>query len=185
MIIQQLSLFETFEEIDLEDSDENYTPEDLIKIVHDFYGFPSLDPFSNSLANRTVKAKKFFSKQDDGLQQDWNGYPTIWMNPPYSRGFLKPVADKLIALLKTGYPEVFLLTNTDNSTQWYQSILRECDRFVLPTKRLTFYSPKRAAEGKKQNGNDKPQTLFYFGQQPQKVEEVFRHWGVVCQTSKW
>lgn len=198
MIIQQLSLFETFEEIDLEDSDENYTPEDLIKIVHDFYGFPSLDPFSNSLANKVVKAKKYFSKQDDGLQQDWEGYPTIWMNPPYSRGFLKPVVDKLIKLLtdqvidvevisseiETIKPEVFLLTNTDNSTQWYQLALRNCDRFILPTKRLTFYSPKRAAEGKKQSGNDKPQTLFYFGQQPQKVEGFFRYWGTICQTSK-
>ena len=185
MIIQQLSLFETEPtETTGKESNENYTPIDLIELVHSFYGYPELDPFTCRLANQIIKAQKIFTIQDDGFTQDWRGYQTIWLNPPYSAGFLEPVVDKLIELLIES-PEVFLLTNTDNSTQWYKKALMSCDRFILPTKRLTFYSPKRAAEGKKQSGNDKPQTLFYFGQQPQKVEEVFVGWGVVCQTSKW
>lgn len=188
MITQQLSLFDissSKDEIDIEDSDENYTPEDLTNLIHDFYGYPDLDPFSNSFANKGIKAKKFYSKKDDGLKQDWRGNKTIWINPPYSRGFLKPVVNKLIESLNSEYPEVFLLTNTDNSTQWYGTALQRCDRFIMPTTRLTFYSPKRAAEGKKQDQNPRSQTLFYFGQQPQKVEEIFEYWGVVCQTSKW
>ena len=105
--------------------------------------------------------------------------------PPYSVGFVEKVVDKLIQTLNETEAEAFLLTNTDNSTNWYEKALGRCDRFILPHTRLTFYSPKRAADGKKQNQNRVSQTLFYFGLQPQKVEVVFRHWGTVCQTSKW
>ena len=87
MIIQQLSLFQSVEFETTPESkptDENYTPEDLIGLVHAFYGYPSLDPFSCELANQFVKAEKYFTKQDNAFYQDWRGYPTIWMNPPYS-----------------------------------------------------------------------------------------------------
>lgn len=185
MIVQQLSLFETETIPTGKESDENYTPSDLISLVHRFYGYPELDPFSCESANKVVKANQIFTIQDNGFNQDWSGYRTIWLNPPYSAGFLEPVVDKLIELLRVETPEVFLLTNTDNSTQWYKKVLQRCDRFVLPSTRLTFYSPKRAAEGKKQDQNRFSQTLFYFGLQPQRVEEIFEGWGIVCQTSKW
>lgn len=183
MIIQQLSLFET-KPIKL-GSNENYTSLDEINLVHKFYGHPDLDPFSCELANETVKAKVFYTIEDDGFSKDWRGNRTIWLNPPYSQGFLEPVVDKLIDLLGREYPEVLLLTNTDNSTQWYQKALNNCVRFALPTTRLTFYSPERAAKGQKQDQNNRSQTLFYFGQQPQRFEEIFGNWGIVCQTSKW
>jgi hypothetical protein len=186
MIIQQLSLFETQPaETTGKESNENYTPIDLIELVHSFYGYPELDPFSCETANRVIKAQKIFTIQGDGFTQDWRGYKTIWLNPLYSAGFLEPVVDKIIDLLELEYPEIFLLTNTDNSTAWYEKALGRCDRFILPHTRLTFYSPKRAAEGKKQDQNRVSQTLFYFGQQPQRIEAVFRYWGTVCQTSKW
>lgn len=185
MIAQQLSLFET-ESVETigRESDENYSPSDLIALVHQFYGCPDLDPFSCELANQTIKAKRFFSIRDDGFIQDWRWAKTIWANPPYSAGFLEPVVDKLIATLNETEAEAFLLTNTD-STQWYKKALARCDRFILPATRLTFYNPKRAKEGKKQDQNRFSQTLFYFGLQPQKVEQIFGGWGTVCQTSKW
>jgi hypothetical protein len=183
MIIQQLSLFET--QPSLIDSNENYTPSDLIDLVHEFYGFPELDPFSCELANRTVKAQKIFTIQDDGFKQNWRRAKTLWLNPPYSAGFVEKVVDKLIQTLNETEAEAFLLTNTDNSTAWYKKALNRCDRFCLPSTRLTFYSPKRAAEGKKQDQNRFSQTLFYFGLQPQRFEEIFEGWGTVCQTSKW
>jgi len=183
MIIQQLCLFET--QPSLIDSNENYTPSDLIDLVHKFYGFPELDPFSCELANQTVKAKKYFTAKDDGFRQDWRQAKTLWLNPPYSVGFVERVVDKLIATLNGTEAEAFLLTNTDNSTVWYKKALNRCDRFCLPSTRLTFYSPKRAQDGKKQNQNRFSQTLFYFGLQPQRFEEIFEGWGTVCQTSKW
>ena len=182
MIIQQLSLFEATEiEVTGKESNENYTPVSTIELVHQFYGFPSLDPFTCELANQTVKASKIFTIKDDGMIQDWRGYPTIWINPPYSHGFLEPVVDKLLELLAIESPEVFLLTNTDHSTKWYKKALKRCDRFCLSDIRLPFYAPTRAAQGKKNTNNDKPQTLFYFGSNPQRFKEVFKGWGMVCR----
>jgi len=187
MIIEQLTLFgmESGSNLESKESDENYTGSDVLNLVHQFYGYPDLDPFSCEFANRTVKAKQIFTAKDDGFRQDWTRVKTIWINPPYSVGFVGKVVDKLIETLNETEAEALLLTNTDNSTQWYRKALQRCDRFCLPSTRLTFYSPKRAAEGKKQDQNRVSQTLFYFGLQPQRFEQIFEHWGTVCQTSKW
>lgn len=181
MIIQQLSLFEsTVNKSMKRESDENYTPVSTLKLVHQFYGFPTLDPFTCELANQAVKSQKIFTIEDNGFTQDWSGYPTIWLNPPYSSGFLEPVVDKLIETLESGQTEALLLTNTDHSTKWYKKALRRCDRFCLSHTRLAFHSPSREAEGKKHNGNSRPQTLFYYGQHHQKFKEIFKDWGAVC-----
>ena len=187
IIEQQLTLFDLDPKFGAgtKESDENYTNAKDLALVHQFYGYPDLDPFSCEFANRTVKAKKYFTAQDDGFTQDWTQARTLWLNPPYSIGFVEKVVDKLIATLNESEAEAFLLTNTDNSTGWYEKALQQCDRFILPHTRLTFYSPKRASEGKKQNQNRVSQTLFYFGLQPQRVEQIFGGWGTVCQTSKW
>ena len=103
MIVQQLSLFETETIPTGKESDENYTPSDLISLVHRFYGYPELDPFSCESANKVVKANQIFTIQDNGFNQDWSGYRTIWLNPPYSAGFLEPVVDKLLDLLEIEY----------------------------------------------------------------------------------
>ena len=60
MIIEQLTLFgmESGSNLESKESDENYTGSDVLNLVHQFYGYPDLDPFSCEFANRTVKAKQ-------------------------------------------------------------------------------------------------------------------------------
>ena len=48
---------------------EWYTPAEYIEAVRDVLKVIELDPASSSLANETVKAKRFYSKEDDGLNQ--------------------------------------------------------------------------------------------------------------------
>lgn len=189
IIQQQLTLFEDLgieiEEEGLE-SDKNYTPSDVLDLVHQFYSYPSLDPYSCEFANRTVRAEKIFTIKDNALAQDWRGYPTIWINPPYSRGNINQAIDKLMELLSVEQPEVLLLTNSDSSTSWYKKALKRCDRFALSNTRISFYSPTRAAKGERNDNNNRPQTLFYFGLQPHRFEAVFDEvFGVVCQASRW
>ena len=37
----------------------------------------------SAAANQTVKAKVFYTKDDDGLSKEWWG--RVWLNPPYSQ----------------------------------------------------------------------------------------------------
>ena len=61
-------------------SDEHYTPKSLfdkLGLVFD------LDVASPVDSVTFVPAKKFYTKLDDGLNQDWFG--NVWMNPPFSK----------------------------------------------------------------------------------------------------
>ena len=38
-------------------------------------------------SKENAKCKKYFTKEDDGLKQEWSG--VCWMNPPYGREIIK------------------------------------------------------------------------------------------------
>lgn len=63
---------------------EMYTPVELIEAARRCMGTIDLDPASSIIANETVKADLFFTKENDGLNQDWFG--NTWLNHPFSKG---------------------------------------------------------------------------------------------------
>lgn len=56
------------------------TPQDLFDRYHKMYAF-TLDVCATA---ENAKCKKFYTKEMDGLKQEWSG--ACWMNPPYGRG---------------------------------------------------------------------------------------------------
>lgn len=62
------------------DSSEWYTPSPFVEAGREVMGGIDLDPASHEEANRTVKATRFFSEDDNGLVQRW--YGRVFVNPP-------------------------------------------------------------------------------------------------------
>lgn len=56
------------------------TPQSFFDKLHDEFGF-EVDVCAN---HENAKCPVFFTKEQDGLQQNWND-KTCWMNPPYGR----------------------------------------------------------------------------------------------------
>lgn len=61
-------------------NNEWYTPKEIIDAAREVMGEIDLDPASSELANKTVRAEKFYTINSDGLTKEWHG--RIWLNPP-------------------------------------------------------------------------------------------------------
>lgn len=60
---------------------EYYTPPEIIELARKTMGSIDLDPCSNNYAQGYIKAKEFWTKEDNGLKRPWAG--NVWLNPPY------------------------------------------------------------------------------------------------------
>ena len=65
-------------------SDEWETPQDFFDRLNEEFHF-TLDPCST---DDNAKCEKHYTKEQDGLSQDWTG-ETVWCNPPYGREIKK------------------------------------------------------------------------------------------------
>ena len=61
-------------------TDEWETPHELFDKLNDEFRF-TLDPCST---DENAKCEKHYTKEQDGLKQDWTG-ETVYCNPPYGR----------------------------------------------------------------------------------------------------
>jgi ParB family chromosome partitioning protein len=133
-----------------------------------------LDPASCGLANQTVKATRYYSKEDDGLQQVWQAQ-SVWLNPPYCGEQAKWVY-KLISEYEDGHvKQAILLVNAATETTWFQRLYDFSICFVRG--RIHFRSPS--------GGKDWPvmgNAFVYFGVDDTRFVEVFSRFGAVVRS---
>ena len=92
-------------------TDEWATPQWLFDKLNEEFHF-TLDVCANE---DNAKCKTFFSKVQDGLQQQWDG--VIWCNPPYGRQ-IKQWVKKASEAASSGNTVVMLIpARTD--TEWF------------------------------------------------------------------
>jgi DNA N-6-adenine-methyltransferase (Dam) len=108
-------------------SNEWYTPSKYIEAARTVLGGIDLDPASCEFANRTVKATKYYTIEDNGLKQEWGG--RMWINPPYGRIYKNTGTTAFVARLIDEYTagnveQAIILTMMGMYASWFFRLLQ-------------------------------------------------------------
>lgn len=154
-------------------NNEWYTPAEDIERARKVLGKIELDPASSDIAQETVKAGRFFTKEQDGLQQEWTG--KVWLNPPYAKGDIEPFVAKLVAEYQAGHVKAaIMLTNNSADTEWFHKAAAHAGAICLTRGRIKFEDPNSARNAPLQG-----QAFFYFGPNVKKFVSLYAPTGVV------
>jgi phage N-6-adenine-methyltransferase len=155
------------------ESAEWYTPARIIEAARDALGAIDLDPASCDEANKVVRAARIFTKEDNGLEQEWHG--RVWMNPPYcglAGDFVTKLMDEYDAGRVTA--AVVLLNANGLSTQYFGRLFDSV--LCFPSTRIDFYGPNGAGEG---GAATHGSVLVYLGADPAAFVIAFQPIGYV------
>lgn len=164
----------------ISESIEWYTPARYLEAVHEVLGGVDLDPASNMNANGVVRAKKYFTKDEDGLNLDWFG--RVFLNPPYGKGpdgkssMAGLFCQRAVDQYESGNVSAcIILVNSLHSQAWQAPLYNYPICFV--DHRIQFVS----GDGEK-NKNPTFQNIFvYLGKDTDKFAEVFSRFGYVME----
>jgi len=112
------------------------TPQDFFDKYDAIYRF-ELDVCANA---DNAKCKRYFSQQDDGLIQEWQG--VCWMNPPYGRA-IKDWVKKAYESALNGATVVCLLPARTDTAWWHDYCVKGSIEFIRG--RLKFGGSKNSA----------------------------------------
>lgn len=112
-----------------ERSDEWATPKEFIRPLADCVGGFDLDPASG--AEPEPHADVVYTKQEDGLSQEWFG--NVWLNPPFSdkEEWLRKTLNEVNA---NNADLAVVLLPCDTSTKWFHNYVTQaiCHCFIGP-----------------------------------------------------
>ena len=159
-------------------SNEWYTPSKYIEAARSVMGSIDLDPASCEVANQTVKATRYYTKEDDGLSKKWNG--NVWLNPPYHpyEGCRHPEATWTRRLIKEyqdgNIEQAVLLICAEIKYKWFHEVF---DFHVcLATDRIQFIRPGLTPQELRVGT-----ALVYLGPNEQRFIEVFSQFGTIAK----
>jgi len=176
---------------------ELYTPPEIIEAARAVLGEIDLDPASSPVANERVKAKRIYTKEDDGLTQQWTG--NVWMNHPWGaretackknckkkscvkRGYHLDKEfpgnaawiNKLVAEYKAGnVSQALCITYASTGEGWFKPLKGFPVCFL--DGRTSFYTPA----GEKLEQNTKGCAVTYMGTNIARFNDHFNTYGDV------
>lgn len=151
---------------------EWYTPPEYIESCRTLFGGIDLDPASSAEAQSYIMAGKYYTKEDDGLKQDWFGH--TWMNPPYAKELIEPFVDKLVYhFYNQDVPEAVVLVNNATETSWFGTLIKAACAVVFTEGRIKFIDKNGNRTGAPLQG----QALVYLGSAPESFLDEFTQYG--------
>jgi len=152
------------------ESPEHYTPQIVIDAVLDCLGEIDLDPCSNSHHSPQIPAANHYTRDDDGLAQQWAG--RVYMNPPYGRE-IGPWVEKLCSEHEAGnVAAAIALVPARTDTQWFKRLQDYC--WCAVEGRLRFV-------GNDDSAAPFPSSIFYLGEDIGAFYRSFAHIGSIYQ----
>lgn len=184
-----ISIIDEVQKITTKKNNEWYTPSKYIEAARAVMQGIDLDPASCELANRTVKATRYYTKEDNGLAQEWHG--RVWLNPPYGannhlpndqKSYVKQWVDKLICSHNNGDVEqAIACLLIQPSAKWFSPLWNY--PLCFTNHNVRFFLPnKSTAKGRKGRTTDSHLfgTLFvYLGPNISSFVEHFTEFGPV------
>lgn len=158
-------------------SNEWYTPSRYIEAAREVMGGIDLDPASCESANRTVKASRYYTKEEDGLSKEW--YGRVWLNPPYGMEYGKAGTGPFLRKCIEGYEannvgQAIILTMIGMYTDWFFLLLDY--PLCYPRVRPRFLRPNGSTEHHRYTS-----CIAYLGPHEQKFIEVFSQFGRIVK----
>ena len=152
---------------------EWYTPAPYIEAARACLGAIDLDPATAPAAQETIRAARFFTRDDDGLKHEWRG--RIWLNPPYAQPEIARFVDKLLMEVKAGRAtEAILLTHNYTDTAWFHAAAGQCAALCFTRGRIRFVGASGEIAAPTQG-----QAFFYFGPGIERFRASFASFGFI------
>jgi ParB family chromosome partitioning protein len=160
------------------ESIEWYTPARYLEAAREVLGSIDLDPASSAQANATVRAAKFFTKEDE-LARHWFGRD--FLNPPYGKtadggSLAAAFCNRAIEQYEAGNIDAcIILVNSLHSQSWQAPLFDY--PFCLVDHRIQFVS----ADGEENKSPTFQNMFVYLGRDVGKFAEVFARFGHVAR----
>jgi hypothetical protein len=158
---------------------EFYTPVSIVELLRRAAGVQrfDLDPASCEEANSAnVRAVRFFSMEDKGLELPWNG--NVFVNPPYRNSAGSVIGEWIQKAMKeydAGRSQsVIMLLRSAVNSKHFQPVLDRGTACYL-TSRIRFDTPIGPSRWKSRDSH----CVWYLGPDPDRFQEVMAGWGLV------
>jgi len=153
---------------------EWYTPPEYIESARAVMDGITLDPASSDIANKTVQADSYYTKDDDGLKQQWAG--NVWMNPPYAAPLISQFTSKICESFNNGeLDNAIILINNATETAWFQRMAAIATAICFPSRRIKFNDPEGNPGAPLQG-----QAIVYMGNEIESFHREFSGYGFVA-----
>lgn len=145
------------------------TPQPVIEFARATLGEIDLDPASDARFNERVKAKRFFTEEDDGLSKLWTG--RVFLNPPGDptgkliQLFWEKLVDSYVTMrVESAFWVGFSLEQLVSLQKYPVHPLSQRVWLVIPSRRISYWSPEMDEEA------DQPSHGSYFALLPSRVQ---------------